>query len=80
MGTYPLRPSTKQSGLKAPANTTFTEYMDTAAEVMDTAAKQDAVPSRETSHSVLHDPFPDLSAARSPKSTKNAARSPKTAD
>ena len=38
MGTYPLRPSTKQSGLKAPANTTFTEYMDTAAEVMDTAA------------------------------------------
>ena len=43
--------------------------------------KQDAVPSRETSGSVLHDPFPDLSnyAARSPKSTKDAVRSPERA-
>ena len=34
----------KRSGSKAPANTTFQEYMDTAAEVMDTATKSVKAP------------------------------------
>ena len=41
--------------------------------------KQDAVPSREPSGSVLHDPFPDYDFARSPKSTKDAVRSSESA-